>query len=206
VRIALQSVAVLAAIATGIALLGVGQRLGWWSTSHAGATTAGAAGDTVYTCPMHPQIRQPTPGSCPICGMPLEPLESSAGDPEDFAVNIPVAARRLANIETVAAEVRPVFHTIETVGSIAIDESRQSTISAYVDGRLERLFADYTGVQVAKGDHLAILYSPSLFEQQAKYIEFSKKLTQPGESSLPAIIMRPGMSRSRSRIRRLTRM
>jgi len=187
VRIALQSVAVLAAIATGIALLGVGQRLGWWSTSHAGATTAGAAGDTVYTCPMHPQIRQPTPGSCPICGMPLEPLESSAGDPEDFAVNIPVAARRLANIETVAAEVRPVFHTIETVGSIAIDESRQSTISAYVDGRLERLFADYTGVQVAKGDHLAILYSPSLFEQQAKYIEFSKKLTQPGESSLPAI-------------------
>jgi Cu(I)/Ag(I) efflux system membrane fusion protein len=187
VRIALQSVAVLAAIAGGIALLGVGQRAGWWSTSPVGAASAGTAGDTIYTCPMHPQIRQPTPGSCPICGMPLELLESSAGDPEDFAVNIPVAARRLANIETVAAEVRPVFHTIETVGSIAIDESRQSTISAYVDGRLERLFADYTGVQVAKGDHLAILYSPSLFEQQAKYIEFSKKLSQPGESALPAV-------------------
>ncbi|MBL8850265.1 MAG: efflux RND transporter periplasmic adaptor subunit [Planctomycetaceae bacterium] len=118
--------------------------------------------------------------------MPLEPLAESTDDPEDFAVNIPVAARRLANIETVAAEARPVLHSIETVGSIAIDESRQSTISAYVDGRLERLFADYTGVQVAKGDHLAILYSPSLFEQQAKYIEFSKKLTQPGEAALPA--------------------
>lgn len=186
-RLALQSVAVLAAIAGGIALLGVGQRAGWWSTSQVGAGSAGTAGDTIYTCPMHPQIRQPTPGSCPICGMPLEPLESSAGDPEDFAVNISVAARRLANIETVAAAVRPVFHTIETVGSIAIDESRQSTIAAYVDGRLERLFADYTGVQVAKGDHLAILYSPSLFEQQAKYIEFSKKLTQPGEGALPAV-------------------
>jgi Cu+-exporting ATPase len=32
-----------------------------------------AAGVTVYTCPMHPEIRQPTPGSCPKCGMALEP-------------------------------------------------------------------------------------------------------------------------------------
>jgi P-type Cu+ transporter len=33
---------------------------------------------TIYTCPMHPQIRQIGPGSCPICGMALEPLEVSA--------------------------------------------------------------------------------------------------------------------------------
>ncbi len=36
---------------------------------------------TDYTCPMHPQIRQAGPGSCPICGMALEPL--SGGDAED---------------------------------------------------------------------------------------------------------------------------
>jgi Cu+-exporting ATPase len=33
---------------------------------------------TIYTCPMHPQIRQVGPGSCPICGMALEPLEPTA--------------------------------------------------------------------------------------------------------------------------------
>ena len=33
---------------------------------------------TIYTCPMHPQIRQSGPGSCPICGMALEPLEITA--------------------------------------------------------------------------------------------------------------------------------
>ncbi len=38
---------------------------------------AGAPG-TIYTCPMHPQIRQQGPGSCPICGMALEPLEVTA--------------------------------------------------------------------------------------------------------------------------------
>jgi Cu+-exporting ATPase len=33
---------------------------------------------TIYTCPMHPQIRQPGPGSCPICGMALEPEVATA--------------------------------------------------------------------------------------------------------------------------------
>jgi len=32
---------------------------------------------TVWTCPMHPEIRRPGPGSCPICGMALEPMEPS---------------------------------------------------------------------------------------------------------------------------------
>jgi heavy metal translocating P-type ATPase len=35
--------------------------------------TAPALAGAIYTCPMHPQIRQPTPGNCPICGMALEP-------------------------------------------------------------------------------------------------------------------------------------
>ena len=50
---------------------------------HAGASASVAppvAGDagTIYTCPMHPEIRQQGPGSCPICGMALEPLTPSA--------------------------------------------------------------------------------------------------------------------------------
>ena len=38
------------------------------------AAKPGASPDVIYTCPMHPQIRQPGPGNCPICGMTLEPL------------------------------------------------------------------------------------------------------------------------------------
>ncbi|HEX8405551.1 MAG TPA: copper-translocating P-type ATPase [Duganella sp.] len=38
---------------------------------------------TVYTCPMHPQIRQPAPGSCPICGMALEPVMPALDDHEN---------------------------------------------------------------------------------------------------------------------------
>ncbi|MBS1963229.1 MAG: heavy metal translocating P-type ATPase [Bdellovibrionales bacterium] len=41
-----------------------------------------SAGDAtgIYTCPMHPEIRQQGPGSCPICGMALEPLHPTVGD------------------------------------------------------------------------------------------------------------------------------
>ena len=42
-----------------------------------------APSDAIYTCPMHPEIRQKGPGSCPICGMALEPLEVSLEEPEN---------------------------------------------------------------------------------------------------------------------------
>jgi Cu+-exporting ATPase len=61
---------------------------------HGGHTVVVAAplapGGTIYTCPMHPQIRRPQPGNCPICGMALEPVMPTLDDgpnPEyvDFA-------------------------------------------------------------------------------------------------------------------------
>ena len=42
--------------------------------------TIAAKPDAIYTCPMHPQIRQVGPGNCPICGMSLEPADASAED------------------------------------------------------------------------------------------------------------------------------
>jgi Cu+-exporting ATPase len=49
------------------------------------ATAAAMPEGTIYTCPMHPQIRQTSPGSCPICGMALEPEDGSAGDGTELA-------------------------------------------------------------------------------------------------------------------------
>ena len=162
-------------LAAGVALIvlvGVAQRLGWIRA--AGGTSGGAAvtAGSIFTCPMHPQIRQPAPGRCPICGMALVPA-SGAGvaDLDELSVKIEPAQRRLANIQTAKVASEPVEATLQTVGAIAIDESRQATISAYVDGRIERLFADYTGVDIKKGDHLAVLYSPPLYAAQVEYVE-----------------------------------
>jgi membrane fusion protein, copper/silver efflux system len=158
----------------GIALIvvvGIAQRLGWLQATEGETNAVVASAGSIFTCPMHPQIRQPAPGRCPICGMELVPASSGAADLNEFSVKIEPAQRRLANIQTAQAESSTLQATLQTVGAIAIDESRQATIAAYIDGRLERLFADYTGVEVAKGDHLAVIYSPQLYGAQVEYVE-----------------------------------
>ncbi|MFZ3205883.1 MAG: heavy metal translocating P-type ATPase [Pseudomonas sp.] len=52
----------------------LGQPLGAEQSEHVQQPQPPAAGVAEYTCPMHPEIRQPGPGSCPICGMTLEPV------------------------------------------------------------------------------------------------------------------------------------
>jgi multidrug efflux pump subunit AcrA (membrane-fusion protein) len=105
---------------------------------------------------------------------------ASAGALDELAVRIEPAQRRLANIQTAEVKAAPVEDSISGIGVIAIDESRQATIAAYVDGRLERLFADYTGVRISQGDHLAVIYSPQLFGAQVEYLEFRRTLNVTG--------------------------
>jgi Cu(I)/Ag(I) efflux system membrane fusion protein len=170
---------VVGAIVVLIAAVGVVQRAGWIGMVES-ATNAADANAAIYTCPMHPQIRQPNPGRCPICGMELVPAATATGDLNELAVKIQPAQRRLANIQTAEVERAPLEATLQTVGMIAVDESRQATIAAYIDGRLERLFADYTGVEIKQGDHLAVIYSPQLYGAQVEYLEARRAVSATG--------------------------
>ena len=173
-----RSVTPLLILITGIILIagvGAAQRLGWISARGTATTRAGEQADSIHTCPMHPQIRQPGSGRCPICGMELVPAAAAdGGGVDELSIQIDPAQRRLANIQTETTRFEPVLARINTVGAIAIDESRMSTIASYIDGRIERLFADYTGVSVAKGDHLVVIYSPELYSAQVEYLENRK--------------------------------
>ena len=163
-----------------IVLVGIAQRIGWLVAAEETSAPAAAATGQIFTCPMHPHIRQPAPGRCPICGMELVPAAGGTADLDEFSVKIEPAQRRLANIQTAEAEIGTLEATLRTVGAIAIDESRQATIATYIDGRLERLFADYTGVPIAKGDHLAVIYSPQFYAAQVEYIEARRALNASG--------------------------
>ncbi|MCA9171122.1 MAG: efflux RND transporter periplasmic adaptor subunit [Planctomycetales bacterium] len=161
--------------AVGILLLislGMMQRLGVLTTTQRGPQrTDNSVSATRYVCPMMCTPPLSEPGRCPVCGMELVPMPTGSLDVDPQAVHISPVARRLANIQTatvVAADhlTRP----IQAVGELNYDETRLKTISAYVDGRLEQLYADYTGVQVNKGDSLAYLYSPTLYSAQVEYL------------------------------------
>ncbi len=171
-----------------IVLLGVGQRIGWIRSTRLNmATTSASSANEIFTCSMHPQIRQPGEGRCPICGMALVPATSSGEDLDELAVRIEPAQRRLANIKTAEVAQRPVSTTIRTIGAIQIDESRQATIASYIDGRVERLFADYTGVEVDQDDHLAVVYSPQLYSAQVEYVESKRMLDRSNTAALAVV-------------------
>ncbi len=124
-----------------------------------------------WTCSMHPQIKLPKAGQCPICFMDLIPVGSGQGQDTGAAtLELSPRARELARIETTEVEARQIEHEIRMVGKVAVDETRVTYISSYFPGRIDRLFVDYTGILVRKGDHLAEIYSPDLLTAQREYI------------------------------------
>ena len=136
--------------------------------------TESPAKKRLWTCAMHPQIKLPKPGKCPICSMDLIPLDTGGGDESPRTLSIGKNAAKLMEIETVPVERRFVTARVRMVGKIAYDETRVSSITAWVPGRLDRLFVDYTGVPVRKGDHMVTLYSPELLSAQEELLQAIK--------------------------------
>ncbi len=134
-----------------------------------------------WTCSMHPQIRQAEPGQCPICGMDLIPVKEDV-QPLDTArrIRLTPEAARLAEIRTTPVERRFATARIRLDGKIQYNEISISHITAWVPGRIERLFVDYTGIAVNKGDHMVELYSPELITAQQELLLGLKMLKSGG--------------------------
>ena len=149
------------------------------SSTTAEVAKPGAVGSesTIWTCSMHPQIRRQEPGACPICGMDLIPAESGTeADRGLRELSISRAARALIDLRTAPVERKFVTATIRMVGKVAYDETRLGDITARVPGRLDRLYVDYTGVEVREGDHMASIYSPELYTAQGEVIADVKSI------------------------------
>lgn len=174
VRTGLQAATVVLVAGIVFFLLGIAQRTEWltadgFSGSKDESVTPADGEDKRYICPMMCTPPSTEPGRCPVCAMELvEATESGGGD--GISVTIESSARRLVGIQTAISKLGEVDRTIRTIGSIDFDETRLSTISAYVDGRIERMYANYAGVQVSNGDDLALIYSPKLYTAQTEFL------------------------------------
>ncbi len=170
-------VAALAGLALGYVFFGGSQQ----ASDHAsatGQTTAAAEEEaTIWTCSMHPQIRQPEPGKCPICGMdliPLSEMDSGGGDDSAIRLQMTPEAVKLAQVQTQrvqAANQSAATKTIWLNGKIKADETRVAAQAAHVPGRIEKLYVSYTGESVRKGQKLADIYSPELITAQRELLE-----------------------------------
>lgn len=123
-----------------------------------------SAESQMYTCSMHPTVRLPDPDAkCPICFMDLIPVTGSNSEPgSERRITMSKSAVALAQIETTPVARFLPEAQVRLFGRMAVDETRVARLTAYFPGRLDRLFVNYVGVPVNRGDHLAEIYSPEL--------------------------------------------
>jgi len=131
--------------------------------------------NTIWTCSMHPQIRQPEPGQCPICGMDLIPLNSESSDEENpMEIKMSPTAMQLANVQTSVITRQKPVKEVRMNGKVKADERKISSQSSHIPGRIEKLMVSFTGEQVSKGQVLAYVYSPELVTAQEELFEAYK--------------------------------
>jgi len=138
-----------------------------------------------WVCSMDSQIKQDGPGRCPICGMDLVPMREDAGGGEKASLRLSERARHLASVNTTQVNYKKLFKSIYTVGKIDYDEGRVAYVTAWVSGRVDKLYVNFTGSIVKKGEHLIYLYCPDLLSAQDEYLLAYLGIEQLKQSPLP---------------------
>ena len=134
----------------------------------------------IWTCSMHPQIHLDHPGKCPICGMELILLQNAGAKVDSNAVVFSKEAMELANVSTSVVSRQKPVKEVRLYGKVQADERLLQNQVAHIGGRIEKLYVNFTGEPVRKGQLLAVIYSPDLITAQQELIEAAKsKLTQP---------------------------
>jgi Cu(I)/Ag(I) efflux system membrane fusion protein len=135
---------------------------------------------TIWTCAMHPQIRMPAPGKCPICGMELIPLNQNIANIDPNAIHLTREAAQLANVLTSVVTRKKPVKEVRLYGKVQADERFLQNQVAHIPGRIEKLLVNFTGETVKKGQTLALIYSPELVTAQQELLEAAKsKQSQP---------------------------
>jgi Cu(I)/Ag(I) efflux system membrane fusion protein len=167
--------------------------------------------EIIYHCPMHPTYLSHKPGTCPICGMKLVPVNGSApqnagekkrvlfyrdamnpsytsdkpgkatdgmdlvavyeGEDNGNGIKIDPAMIQSIGVRTEKAEIRTLTRDIRTSATVMPDERRVSSITTKVMGYVEKLYVNYTGQRVKKGQPLYDVYSPDLVSAQTEYLQ-----------------------------------
>ncbi len=184
---------VIAAIAVAA---GVGWQFGRQQHTHSETTAAADRKVLFYQSPMHPWIKSDKPGNCTICGMKLVPVyEGDADAVAGDVVRLGPQSISVVGIETAVVTRQPLRRTIHVAGTIEDDDTAHRRLSAYVEGRIDKLFVNYVGAEVTAGQPLAAFYSRDLLVARSEYAEALKRPPSPERESI--------LAASRQKLRRM---
>ena len=143
-------------------------------TNHAPTVASADEAKTIryWTCVMHPTVKMPEPGSCPVCKMDLIAIYEGSG------LELTEQQKALIPVRTEPIAFREVSREIRTVGVLDYNETRMAYASTRISGWIEDLHIDFTGIKVRKGDELLSIYSPELVTAQEEYLTALKSIEE----------------------------
>ena len=125
-----------------------------------------------WTCVMHPSVKMPEKGNCPVCKMDLIPVYEGVG------LTLTERQKSLIPVRTESVEFRHLSREIRTVGVLDYNETRMAYASTRISGWIEDLHVDFTGINVREGDELLSIYSPELLAAQEEYLTALKSVDE----------------------------
>ena len=137
-------------------------------------SASGAAAVDYWTCTMHPSVKMKDSGTCPICGMDLEPVkkqgDSVAAAATGSIFQVDPIRQQLIGVRTEPVVTRSLDRSITTIGTVALDETRITHVHTKYSGWISKVFVNYTWQHVKKGDPLFSVYSPELVATQEEFL------------------------------------
>lgn len=155
---------------TGAILIGILAGRWWFGSSAADSTAQQQTNVSEWTCPMHPQIRQPEFGTCPICGMDLVPADAG-GATDELLVTLGNTAAAMADIQTVRVQRGSAASTLTFNGRLSVNESALSEQVIHFPGRIEYLQVTVEGSNITAGQPIAKVYAPGLITAQQEWLD-----------------------------------
>lgn len=156
--------------------------MGGWILGRPSSPGSVSKSEAVWTCAMHPQVRRPTAGDCPICGMDLVPAGNAPSDagPTD-RVTLSHRARAKARIRTsVVQRLGAGAVDRHLLGRVDYNEATLRTVTSWVSGRIDRLHVRVTGETIRAGQVVAALYSPEVYGAHQDLIQAQQQLDRLG--------------------------
>lgn len=149
-------------------------------TSITDANSSGERKVLFYQSAMHPWVKSDKPGRCTICGMALTPVYEGEKGMDASADGDVVALTQnqiqVLHVETAEAKVQPLTRTLPVAGMIDDNATRHRILSAYIDGRIDKLHVNFMGAEVSEGQPLAEFYSPTLLQSEREYRQLTGDL------------------------------
>jgi len=145
--------------------------------THASAGHFGSSGERkvlFWFDPMHPAYKSDKPGVAPDCGMQLVPKyadgETSLAKMPPGTVMMSLDKQQLIGVRTGRVTRQSLERTIRTTAQLTADETKIAHVHVKVNGWIDKIYVDYVGKLVQKGEPLFTLYSPDLVATQEEYL------------------------------------